>query len=188
MIDQDFLRNWIVHLEEMRIEMYRHLSFTRFVNVEAPAGTAEPPAKVQRIEDWEGYVIVYPMFPPMVRLVSKRTENDYKHYFKVAALQAYDWNSAQKIRLPAAMWIVYTAPAPIFIDLDNLYRKSLIDSVVNTGIIPDDAIPYLSSVGDAAFFNENFEHETFVFVFPLDRNISAADVRNFILRQKSASF
>lgn len=179
-LSQDQLRQWIVRLEEMRIEMYRHLAFRRAVDGEIPPGAVEPPAEVRRIDAWEGYAIIYPVLPPMVRLINRRTENDHKHYFYIAALRAYDWNTAEKVRLPAAMWIVYASPAPIAVDLDNFYRRAIVNAVVRTGIIPDDDGRTLSAMGDLFVHNPGLEQRTFAFVFPLDRMPSAAEIKRFV--------
>ncbi|PTQ50942.1 MAG: hypothetical protein HSCHL_2031 [Hydrogenibacillus schlegelii] len=160
--------------------MYKHLAFQRAIAGEIPAGTVEPPAEVWKIDALEGYAIVYPVLPPMIRLVNRSTENDHKYYFYVAALRAYDWNSAKKIRLPAAMWIVYTSPAPIAVDLDNFYRRAIVNAVVRTGIIPDDDGRTLSAVGDLFVHDPGLGQRTFAFVFPLDRMPSAAEIERFV--------
>lgn len=182
MIYQEQLRQWIVRLEEMRIEMYRHLAFRRAVDGEIPPGSVEPPAEVRRIDAWEGYAIIYPVLPPMVRLINRRTENDHKHYFYIAALRAYDWSTAEKVRLPAAIWIVYASPTPIGVDLDNFYRKAIINAVVRTGIIPDDDGQSLPAMGDMFIQDPNHGQRTFALIFPFDRMPSFDEIKHFVLK------
>ena len=164
----------------MRLQMYKHLTFQGVIAGEISTGTVEPPAEVRKIDALEGYVIVYPVLPPMIRLVNRSTENDHKHYFYVAALRAYDWNNAEKIRLPAAIWIVYTSPVLIPVDLDNFFRRAIINAVVRTSIIPDDDSRTLSAVNDLFLHDPRLGQRTFAFVFPLDRMPSAAEIRRFV--------
>lgn len=178
--DSQVLKEWITKIEEVRLQMYQYLSFQSFVEGEVLPGTVLPQAGVWKIEDIEGYAILFPKLPPMIRIVNRKTEKEQKHYYAFAAIQAFDWQSAERVRLPAGIWIVYTAPRRLYVDLDNFYRSALINAVVRTGVIPDDDVGTLSSINDLFLVDPDLPESTSVFVYPLDRMPTVPQIRGLV--------
>ncbi|PTQ55670.1 MAG: hypothetical protein BSOLF_1718 [Candidatus Carbobacillus altaicus] len=180
MIHQDDLRKMIGYVEDMRIKFYQALSFQNAIDGVTSFGRVEPAATAKFIEDLEGYMIVYPSFPPMLKDINRKTINDYKYYYYNATKQAIDWENAPKIRLPASVWIVYTLSEDLYFDLDNFFRKVLINAVVRSGLIPDDSINYLKSITDVIFKNTSYERKTYLFLFPTDNFPSFDQIKRYV--------
>lgn len=169
----------IGYVEDMRIKFYQALSFQNAIDGVTSFGRVEPAATAKFIEDLEGYMIVYPSFPPMFKNINYKTINDYKFYYYNALLQM-NWVNAPKVRLPASLWIVYTSPDDLYIDLDNFFRKVLINAVVRSGIIPDDKSKYLTSITDILLKDSRYEIKTYLFIFPTDKFPSIEQIRRYV--------